>query len=81
MTDTVIVTIILIRDEEKVEEKEWCGNRKKGGKGESGRRRRNQDRSSVGQTESWRAKDKRGEGDRGYWVCVKGGRGNKKKMG
>lgn len=37
-------------------------------------RRRRRDRSSVGQTESWRAEDKRGEGDRGC-VCVFGGWG------
>lgn len=36
--------------------------------------RRRRDRSSVGQTESWRAEDKRGEGDRGC-VCVFGGVG------
>lgn len=48
--------------------------------------RRKEDRSSVGQTESWRAKDKRGEGD--IAVCM--GRegvegvvvvGDKKQMG
>lgn len=41
--------------------------------------RRRRDRSSVGQTESWRAEDKRGEGDRGC-VCVFGG-WDKKQMG
>lgn len=65
MADTVIITI-LIKD---VEEKRWCSDRKEEEKGE---RRRKKDRSSVGQTESWRAKDKRREGDRGYWVCVRG---------
>lgn len=52
------------------EEEWWCSDGKEAGRGE---RRRKEDRSSVGQTESWRAKDKRGEGDRGYWVCVGGG--------
>lgn len=35
------------------------------------RKRRKKDRSSVGQAESWRAKDKRGEGDIAG-VCVRG---------